>query len=192
LLHADLTRAFGRHSLPLLLRGLVLERTLRPVLTLRLAQCASGFPQPWRFVVFTALRVLHALAQHAAGLDLPWQVAVGAGLKVTHGWGLVVSSRAKIGNNVTLFHGVTIGQKDRILADGSRLSGFPTIGNNVWIGPHAIVIGQVSIGDGAIVGGGTVVTEDVAAGCVVVGNPMRVVRRDAVPDVMNPADIGAS
>ena len=57
----------------------------------------------------------------------------------------MVSAGVQIGSNVTLFHGVTLGQKDTILANGERVSGFPVIGNNVWIGPHAIVVGDTLI-----------------------------------------------
>ena len=185
----DLIRAFGRKSLLLFIRGLLLERTLRPVLTLRLAQWAQTLPMPLRSTLGILFRISHVLAQDAGGMDFPRQCSVGIGLKITHGWGLVVSAGARIGANVTLFHGVTIGQKDRISADGGRVSGYPVIGNNVWIGPHAIVVGAVSVGDGAIIAGGTVVTKDVPPSTVVVGNPMRIIKTNAVPDVMNPVPL---
>jgi serine O-acetyltransferase len=119
-----------------------------------------------------------------AGLDLPSTLDAGHGLLLVHGWGIVVNQQAKIGSNVTLFNGVVIGQKDTITAAG-RHSKYPVIGNDVWVGPHAIIIGGVVVGDGAVIGPGSVVTKDVPARCIVVGNPARVLRRDALPDVPN-------
>ncbi len=117
-------------------------------------------------------------------MDLPSALSVGPGLLLVHGWGIVVNQRAQLGSNVTLFNGVIIGQKDTITAAG-RHTDYPIVGNDVWIGPHAIIIGGVTVGDGAIVGPGSVVTKDVPAHCIVVGNPARILRRDAFPDVPN-------
>jgi serine O-acetyltransferase len=163
---------------------------LRPVLTFRLAQWGQTLPFPLRSTLGVLLRITHAIAQRAGCIDFPSQCSVGPGLKITHGWGLVVSSEAKLGSNVTLFHGVTIGKKDTILSNGERQSGFPVVGNNVWIGPHAIVVGRLSVGDGAIIAGGTVVIGNVPPACVVGGNPMRILKVGVFPDVVNPADIG--
>ncbi len=159
------------------------RRTFRPVLTLRLCQWASNRPRPLQMMA----RLLHRFSQAMAGMDLPSTIDAGPGLLLVHGWGLVVNWKAKIGSNVTLFNGVVIGQKDTITETGRRTR-YPVIGNDVWIGPHAIVIG-VSVGDGAIIGPGSVVTKDVPAGCVVAGNPASILRRDAVPDVPNRAAV---
>lgn len=121
-------------------------------------------------------------------MDLPSKLAVGPGLSIVHGWGLVVSPNARLGCNVTLFNGVLIGRKDKITPN-HRESSFPVIGDEVWIGPHAIVIGGVTIGDGAIIGPATVVTKDVPPHCVVVGNPARIVRENAEPDVFHRAPL---
>lgn len=109
------------------------------------------------------------------------------GLRIVHGWGLVVTPGARIGSNVTLFHGVTIGRKDDIAADGQRRSEFPVIEDAVWIGPHAVVVGAVTVRVGCRLAAGTVVTGDVPSATIVGGNPMRVLRTDAVQDVLNPA-----
>jgi serine O-acetyltransferase len=104
---------------------------------------------------------------------------------INHGWGLVVSGRAVLGANVTLMHGATIGQADRISRTGDRESRFPSVGDNVWIGPHAVVAGA-RVGSGARVLGGAMVTEDVPPAAMVGGNPGSLLRRDVVPDVVNP------
>lgn len=120
-------------------------------------------------------------------MDLPWNVSVGIGLRIVHGWGLVVTPGARIGSNVTLFHGATIGRKDDIAPDGGRTSEFPVIEDSVWVGPHAVVVGGVKLHSGCRVAAGTVITGDVPPAVIVGGNPMRILRTDAVPDVLNPA-----
>ncbi|WFU79138.1 serine acetyltransferase [Bradyrhizobium sp. CIAT3101] len=120
---------------------------------------------------------------------MPSVVRAGPGLVIVHGWGLVVNREAIIGANVTLFNGVVIGRKDRIMKDG-RHTEYPVIGDDVWIGPQAIVLGGVKIGSGAIIGAGSVVTKDVPPHSVVAGNPARILKTDVLPDVMNRAPLG--
>ena len=128
-------------------------------------------------------RLLHRWTQAMAGMDFPSALQAGPGLLLVHGWGLVVNKDCKIGSNVTLFNGVVLGRKDTITADG-RTSSYPVVENDVWIGAHAVILG-VTIGKGAIVGPGSVVTKDVPPHCVVVGNPAKILKRDAYPDVVN-------
>jgi serine O-acetyltransferase len=183
---ADAFRILGRASLGSVLWLAISNRTFRPVFTLRLCQWSAK-----RFRSLSLLtRILHRWTQAMAGMDLPSTIVAGPGLCLVHGWGLVVNKDARLGSNVTLFNGVVLGRKDTITADG-RDTAYPVVGNEVWIGAHAIVIG-VKIGDGAIVGPGTVVTKDVPPHCVVVGNPARILRENAPPDVMNRAPLGES
>jgi serine O-acetyltransferase len=122
-------------------------------------------------------------------MDLPRQLDVGGGFTIVHGWGVVISSGARIGANVTIFHGVTIGRRDRISRDGDRITGYPTVEDQVWIGPHAIIVGPITIGRGARIGGGAFVDVDVPPFTVYVGNPGRVAKEGCTPDVMNAAPL---
>lgn len=187
----DTWRQFGSFTWGLALRGLLRRRTLRPVATLRLCHAAAARSR----VLLVAARLLHGWACRSAGIDLPWRTNAGPGLALTHGWGLVVNEGAVLGRNVTLFHGVTLGQRDHIAADGARRTvGCPVIEDDVWIGPHAIVVGAVRIGTGSRIAGGAVVFEDVPAHSIVLGNPARVVKSNCAPDVMNryPSDAAAA
>ncbi|MEO6566648.1 MAG: serine acetyltransferase, partial [Casimicrobiaceae bacterium] len=74
----------------------------------------------------------------------------------------------------------------------SRRVGYPVIGDEVWIGPHAIVVGAVTIGNGSRIGGGAFVNFDVPPRSIVSGNPGAVVRHDCTPDVMNRAPLTSS
>jgi serine O-acetyltransferase len=122
-------------------------------------------------------------------MDLPWQTSIGGGLLIVHGWGLVVNKQAVIGKNVTLFHGVTIGRRDKIDTDGVRSTEFPIIEDNVWIGPHAIIVGGITIGNGSRIGGGAFVTKSVPPYSIVSGNPSKINKTGCTPDVLNPVTI---
>jgi serine O-acetyltransferase len=82
--------------------------------------------------------------------------------------GVVIGETAVIGNDVLMYHGVTLG--GRTLESVKR---HPTVGNNVSIGAGATLIGNITIGDNAIIGANTTVTRDLAPGSRVVGSPMR-------------------
>jgi serine O-acetyltransferase len=184
-LKADTFRLYGESSTKFLLLGVLTKRTFRAVVSMRLCQlCASsrGIPS----AILPILRILHRWTTSRAGIDLPWSASVGPGLAITHGWGCVVAAEAEIGRNVTLFHGATVGRRDRIGDGGKRIVEYPVIEDDVWIGPHAIVVGRVRIGRGSRIGGGAYVTSDVAPHSIVIGNPARVVKLNCVADVVNP------
>ncbi len=100
---------------------------------------------------------------------------------------MVVNVHARFGRNVTLFNGVTIGQRDRVAKDGTRSTEFPIIEDEVWIGPNATIVGGVVIGRGSRIAAGAFVTETIPPYSIVVGNPAKVVRSNCTPDVGNPA-----
>jgi len=103
-----------------------------------------------------------------AGIDLPNDLKAGPGLKFTHGWGAVLSPHAVLGRDVIVMHGATIGAMGRQA---------PTIGDGVFIGAGAIILGGVHIGNGATISAGSVVTKDVEPHMMIAGNPQRVVKR---------------
>ncbi|HEY5802051.1 MAG TPA: serine acetyltransferase [Burkholderiaceae bacterium] len=189
-LRADVWRQYGRYSTPLALKAFLTLRNFRPIATLRMCQAARRGGLGGRLAL-PFLKLLHRMATQLAGIDFSWQTEVGPGFAITHGWGMVINPGAHIGSNVTLFHGVTLGQRDRIAPDGSRVSECPVIEDEVWIGPHAIIVGGVRIGRGSRIGGGAFVTEDVPPYSVVAGNPSTIVKSGCTPDVMNPAPLGA-
>jgi serine O-acetyltransferase len=82
--------------------------------------------------------------------------------------GVVVGATAEIGDDVLLYHGVTLG--NRVPRDGKR---HPTVGDDVLLGANATVLGPIEVGDGATVGAAAVVVEPVDPGTTVVGNPAR-------------------
>lgn len=107
------------------------------------------------------------------GINIPYQTEIGPGFYISHFTGVFVNSRCTIGKNCNLSQGVTLG-----LANRGPRKGVPTLGNNVYLGPGAKVVGAVHIGDDVAVGANAVVTRDVPTGSVVVGIPARVISQD--------------
>jgi len=184
-IEADTQREFGRFSWFKLIAGLIFRRPFRAVISMRFCQAANACPPPIRMFLLPLARVFHGLCAHWAGIDFPWVTSIAPGLALTHGWGLVVTPGAQIGSNVTLFHGVTLGRRDRISSDGRRESGYPVIEDDVWIGPHAIVVGDVTIGRGSRIAGGACVYRSVPPFSMVAGNPAVVIKSACTPDVPN-------
>lgn len=184
-LKADTIRKKGSYKFRYVLSLYLLDRTYRPMVTLRLCQATSGsalaLPLHWMF------RLMHRGTCHRAGIDLPWKTRIAGGFSLTHGWGVVVNPNAIIGKNVTFFNGVTLGQRDKIAKDGSRFTEYPTIEDEVWVGPHAMIVGGVVIGKGSRIAGGAFVTESIPPYSTVVGNPASIVKTGSHPDVKFPA-----
>ena len=104
------------------------------------------------------------------GFEISPTMDLGKGLYIGHFGGVVINPAAVIGCNCNLAQGVTIGATSR----GRRL-GAPTLGDRVWVGAHAILVGKITIADEALIAPGAYVNFDVPAGSVVLGNPGRIV-----------------
>jgi len=100
---------------------------------------------------------------------------IGKGLFIDHGAGVVIGETAEIGDNVTIYQGVTLGGTGK--EKGKR---HPTIGNNVVISTGAKVLGSFKVGDNVRIGAGSVVLREVPPNCTVVGVPGRIVVKDGV------------
>ena len=116
-------------------------------------------------------RLISARARRRTGIDIHPAAKIGQGVFIDHGIGLVIGETTEIGDNVTLYQGVTLGGTGKDV--GKR---HPTIGNDVMISAGAKVLGPVTIGDHVKIGAGSVVLKDVPPHCTVVGVPGRVVR----------------
>jgi serine O-acetyltransferase len=104
------------------------------------------------------------------GIEIHPGARIGRRFFIDHGAGVVIGETAEIGDNVLLYQGVVLG--GTTLSKGKR---HPTIGNKVVVGSGAIVLGAITIGDGARIGSGSVVVKSVPPGATVVGIPGRVV-----------------
>lgn len=111
-------------------------------------------------------RLISQFARALTGIEIHPGAKIGKGLFIDHGMGVVIGETAEIGDNVTIYHQVTLGGtgKDK----GKR---HPTIGNNVVIGTGAKVLGPITIGDNTKIGANSVVLKDMDEGATAVGIP---------------------
>ena len=121
---------------------------------------------------FFIARYISEKAKRKTGIEIHPGAIIGKGLFIDHGTGVVIGETAIIGDNVTMFHGVTLGGTGK--QKGKR---HPTIGNNVFIGCGAKILGNITIGDYSKIGANAVILKDVPANSTVVGIPGRIVEK---------------
>ncbi|ORB00596.1 serine O-acetyltransferase [Mycolicibacter minnesotensis] len=117
-------------------------------------------------------RVLAQATRFATGIEIHPGASIGRRFFIDHGLGVVIGETTEIGDDVMVYHGVTLG--GRSLSHGKR---HPTIGNGVTVGAGAKVLGPITIGDGSAIGANAVVTQNVPADCIATGIPAAVRHR---------------
>jgi serine O-acetyltransferase len=135
----------------------------------------------WRHHGYFLGRFVSHIGRVATGIEIHPGAKIGRCLFIDHGMGVVIGETAEIGDNCTLYDGVTLGGT-RPTKDQTGRKRHPTIGNNVIVGAGAKVLGPLKIGDGARIGAAAVVLKEVPPGATMVGNPARQVVRRAPGD----------
>jgi serine O-acetyltransferase len=182
LLRSDFYRYMGKPHLANILKHLLLTPGVRYSFFMRLCRYLRGKPL-WAFGLFIIARLILYHYSIKFGISIPDTTSIGSGFYIGHYGGIVVNSRAVIGKNCNISHGVTIGQLNR-----GKHAGCPVIGNNVFIGPGAKIMGNIHIGDGAAIGANCVVVKDVPSWSVVVGVPGRIVSNAGSAGYINQID----
>ena len=139
---------------------------------IRLHRLANWF---YRRNMFFMARWISQRASKKTGVEIHPAVKIGKRFFIDHGTGVVIGETAIIGDDVTIYQGVTLGGTGK--DTGKR---HPTIGNNVMIGAGAKVLGPLEIGDNSRIAAGAVVLADIPPNSTAVGVPARVVKRDGV------------
>jgi serine O-acetyltransferase len=116
-------------------------------------------------------RMIAAVSRAVTGIEIHPAAKIGGGLFIDHGMGVVIGETAEVGDDVTLYQGVTLGGTG--FATGKR---HPTVQDNVTIGSGAKLLGPITVGHGSKIGANSVVIHDVPANSTVVGNPGHPVR----------------
>lgn len=139
---------------------------LYPCIHVQIAHKLSHFlyKHKWFFLA----RLISQIARFFTGIEINPGATIGKGLCIDHGMGVVIGETAEIGDDVLIYHGVTLGGtgKDK----GKR---HPTIGNGVVIGAGAKVLGPIKVGNNAKIGANAVVVKDVPEGATAVGIPAK-------------------
>jgi serine O-acetyltransferase len=144
----------------------------------------------WNRRARVAARTLAELTRILTGVDIHPGATLGAGLFIDHATGVVIGETAEVGEDVMIYHGVTLGGSGR--DTGKR---HPTIGDRVVIGAGAKVLGAIKIGDDSRIGANAVVVKEVPSSAVVVGVPGQIISRakpGAGDDSMMPDLVGVS
>jgi serine O-acetyltransferase len=121
-------------------------------------------------------RMISQFSRFLTGIEIHPGAKIGQGFFIDHGSGVVIGETAEVGDNVTLYQGVTLGGTGK--EKGKR---HPTIGNNVVIGTGAKILGSFKVGDNVKIGAGSVVNKSVPSDTTVVGIPGRIVLHHGVP-----------
>jgi serine O-acetyltransferase len=141
--------------------------------------------QLWHWRLFLPARIVSQWARFITGVEIHPAAQIGNRLFIDHATGVVIGETTIVGDDVTLYQGVTLGGTGK--EKGKR---HPTIGNNVVIGAGAKVLGNIAIGDDSRIGAGSVVLHDVPQKSTVVGVPGRIVYRNGIRVLIaDPKDI---
>ena len=129
----------------------------------------------WKLNLYTLARIVSQFSRFLTGIEIHPAAKIGKNLFIDHGMGTVIGETSMIGDNVTLYHGVTLGgispaENSNDQRDTKR---HPTIEDNVIIGCGASILGPINIGSCARVGANTVVLKDVPSYATMVGNPVK-------------------
>ncbi|REC57524.1 serine acetyltransferase [Chryseobacterium piscium] len=103
------------------------------------------------------------------GFQIYPETQIGEGFYLGHWGSLVINPKTIIGKNCNIAQGVTIGQQNR-----GKNEGYPVIGNEVWIGPNAVIVGKINIGNNVLIAPNAYVNFDIPDNSVVTGNPAKV------------------
>ncbi|WP_076261528.1 serine O-acetyltransferase [Intrasporangium flavum] len=174
LIVSDVARITGRRAASDVVKQYFLGEAFRYNVWFRLVGSAS-LKGPLRMLARLALR----RQRYRLGVNLPGSTSVGPGLLIGHAGGIVVNAAARIGRNCNLSHNVTIG------ANKGRRAGVPVIGDDVYIGPGAVIIGGITVGSGVAIGANSVVVDDVPDGVTVAGSPAKIVSTTGSVDWVN-------
>jgi serine O-acetyltransferase len=131
----------------------------------------------WQRKLFLLARIYSNRNRRLTGIEIHPGAQIGRRCFIDHGMGVVIGETAVIGDDVMMYHGVTLG--GRTLA---KIKRHPTIGNGVVLGAGATVLGDIKVGDNALIGANAIVTKNVAAGAVVMGPAERLMAKQDLAD----------
>jgi serine O-acetyltransferase len=125
----------------------------------------------WRRRVPFLPRAISQLARWLTGIEIHPAAKIGTGFFIDHGMGVVIGETSEIGDNVTLFQGVTLGGTGK-----ERGKRHPTLGSHVVVGAGAKILGGIRVGDNVKIGANSVVLKSVPANSTVIGVPARIIK----------------
>ena len=136
----------------------------------------------WKMKMFLLARIVSQTSRFITGIEIHPAAEIGKNLFIDHGMGVVIGETSKIGDNVTLYHAVTLGGvSPSIDSDSQRMAKrHPTLKDNVVVGSGAQILGPITVEDNAKVGANAVVVKDVSKNAIMVGIPARNTNKDNI------------
>lgn len=131
-------------------------------------------------LIYSFLKLYARQMSYKYGIDMYDTVKIGKGFYIGHFGGIVINGAVEFGDNINISQGVTIGR----VANGKK-AGAPKIGNSVWIGANAIIVGNVKIGNNSLISPGAFVNFDVPSNTLVMGNPGKIIKQDYENNLVN-------
>jgi serine O-acetyltransferase len=158
---SDLYRYRGKTGFGTFLKTFFQEPGYRYIFYYRLARAYGKIP-----VMGAIAKFLLRRCSHRFSMQIPYDTNIGEGFYIGHFGTIIVNKLATIGKNCNITAGVTIGQANR-----GKYEGVPAIGDSVWIGGNAVIVGKIIIGNDVLIAPGAYVNFDVPDHSVVIGNP---------------------
>lgn len=154
--------------------GFFIVPGMRFMIFFRLCNKFKNFPLGFLFKLY------YNGMQSKYGFQIPYSTKIGGGLFLGHYGNIVINSKAIIGKNCNIAQGVTIGA----ISFGEN-KGCPEIGNEVWIGANAVIVGNIKIGNNVLIAPLSFVNRDIPENAVVLGNPFKIVKNSGSSGYIN-------
>lgn len=170
LIHYDFERLMDKNNISIstIIKKCLKDRTISTIVYYRIGHYMVMLKNRKRFIK----RLLKLLLRPRQDIHIHERAQIGPGLRIYHGSGIVIGKGTIAGNNLTLEHGVTLGNRMGSKRDDWNL--FPRLGNNVFIGCGASILGNVSIGNDAKIGADALVLKDVPDNATAIGVPAKI------------------
>ena len=169
LIFSDLYRIKGERKLSALLWSILLGEAYKYIFWMRTCRYTRAH-RLLKYAVYPIARIVLYRLTYKFGISIPPATQIGSGFYIGHFGGIIVNGYSIIGKNCNISQGVTIGQSSR-----GKNQGYPVLGDNVFIGPGAKILGAVCVGNDVAIGANCVVTRDIPDHSVVVGIPGQVI-----------------
>jgi len=182
LLRSDLHRYAGNSYFSSFIYYITFEPGFKYSFWMRTCAFLKSHPF-FQFLLFPFAWLILTHYEYKFGISISYRTEIGSGLYIGHFGGIIINQKAVIGKNCNLSHQITLGVANR----GVR-KGYPMIGDNVYIGPGAKVIGNVHVGNNVAIGANCVVTRDTPDNSVVVGIPGRIISSEGSVGYVNRID----
>ncbi len=182
LVFSDYYRIKGRICKLGLLKDIIIGGAFKYIFWLRTSKFLSEIKY-FKLTLYPFARIILRHYEYKYGISIPYDTTIGSGFYIGHFGGIVVNRHVNIGKNCNISQGVTIGISNR-----GKNKGYPTVGNNVYMGPGAKIIGGITIGNNVAIGANCVVTRHIPDDSVVVGIPGRVISQQGCEGYIDNTD----